>query len=115
MTATLAFTLLGEITIKFDEKPASGLPSRKAEALLIYLASTKRPYSRELLADFFWDDRPPEQAMANLRSLLSGLRNKFKPYLEISRQTVAFKEESPHWLDTAEFQRHAQSEDEILV
>ena len=111
MTATLAFTLLGEITIKFDEKPASGLPSRKAEALLIYLASTKRPYSRELLADFFWDDRPPEQAMANLRSLLSGLRNKFKPYLEISRQTVAFKEESPHWLDTAEFQRHAQSED----
>lgn len=111
MTATLALTLLGEMTIEFNGKPTSGLPSRKAEALLIYLASTQRPYSRELLADFFWDDRPPEQAMANLRSLLSGLRSKFKPYLEISRQTIAFKTESPHWLDTAVFQQQAQSED----
>ncbi|MEZ4591647.1 MAG: BTAD domain-containing putative transcriptional regulator [Chloroflexota bacterium] len=111
MTATLALTLLGEMTIEFNGKPASGLPSRKAEALLIYLASTQRPYSRELLADFFWDDRPPEQAMANLRSLLSGLRSKFKPYLEISRQNIAFKTESPHWLDTAVFQQQAQSED----
>lgn len=110
MVATLALTLLGEMTIKFNGKSASGLPSRKAEALLIYLASTQRPYSRELLADFFWDDRPPEQAMANLRSLLSGLRSQFKPYLEITRQTVAFKTESPHWLDTAVFQQQAQSE-----
>jgi predicted ATPase/DNA-binding SARP family transcriptional activator len=110
MTAKLSFTLLGEMTIEFNGKQVTGLPSRKAEAMLLYLASMKRPYSRELLADFFWDDRSPEQGMANLRSLLSGLRRKFKPYLEISRQTVSFKEDSPHWLDTAEFQQRAQSE-----
>ena len=63
--------------------------------MLLYLICTQRPYPRELLADFFWDDRSAEQALANLRSLLSGLRRTFKPYLEISRQTVAFKIESP--------------------
>ncbi len=110
MTAKLELTLLGETTIKLNGKPASGLPSRKAEAMLLYLVCTQRPYSRDLLADFFWDDRDPEQAMANLRSLLSGLRRKFKPYLDITRQTVAFQADSPHWLDTAEFQRLAQSE-----
>lgn len=110
MTAKLELTLLGETTLKLNGKLASGLPSRKAEAMLLYLACTQRPYSRELLADFFWDDREPEQAMANLRSLLSGLRRKFKPYLDITRQTIAFKIDSPHWLDTAEFQRLAQSE-----
>jgi predicted ATPase/DNA-binding SARP family transcriptional activator/Tfp pilus assembly protein PilF len=110
MTAKLECTLLGETTIKLNNKPAAGLPSRKAEAMLIYLVCSKRPYSRELLADFFWDDRSADQALANLRSLLSGLRRNFKPYLEISRKTVAFKEDSPHWLDTAEFQKLAQSD-----
>lgn len=109
MTAKLELTLLGESTIRLANK-AAALPSRKAEAVLIYLICTKRPYSRELLADFFWDDRPAEQALANLRSVLSGLRRNFKPYLEISRQTVAFKQESPHRLDIAEFQALAQSD-----
>ncbi|MCP4418619.1 MAG: tetratricopeptide repeat protein [Chloroflexi bacterium] len=111
MTAKLKCTLLGETTIKLNNKSVSGLPSRKAEAMLIYLVCSKRPYSRELLADFFWDDRSAEQALANLRSLLSGLRRNFKPYLEISRKTVAFKESSSHWLDTEKFQELAQSED----
>lgn len=108
---TLELTLLGETTIQLNGKPATGLPSRKAEAVLLYLSCTQRPYSRELLADFFWDDRSAEQALANLRSLLSGLRRSFKPYLDITRQTVAFKTDSPHWLDTAEFQRLAQSDE----
>lgn len=110
MSAKLELTLLGETTIKRNGKPVASLPSRKAEAMLLYLVCTQRPYSRELLADFFWDDRPAEQALANLRSLLSGLRRSFGPYLEITRQTVAFKEDSPCWIDAAEFQQLAQSE-----
>ncbi|MCA9944770.1 MAG: tetratricopeptide repeat protein [Ardenticatenaceae bacterium] len=109
MTTKLELTLLGETTIKLNGKPAN-IPSRKAEAMLLYLVCTQRPYSRELLADFFWDDRSAEQALANLRSLLSGLRRGFKPFLDITRQTVAFKEDSSHWLDTAVFQQLAQSE-----
>lgn len=110
MTAKLELILLGESTIKLNGKPAAELPSRKAEAMLIYLVCTQRPYSRELLADFFWDDRASEQALANLRSLLSGLRHSFKPFLDISRQTVAFKESSDHWIDAVAFQQLAQSE-----
>ncbi|MBK8903863.1 MAG: tetratricopeptide repeat protein [Anaerolineaceae bacterium] len=110
MTAKLELILLGESTIKLNGKPATELPSRKAEAMLIYLVCTQRPYSRELLADFFWDDRASEQALANLRSLLSGLRHSFKPFLDISRQTVAFKESSDHWIDAVAFQQLGQSE-----
>lgn len=110
MTAKLELTLLGETTIKLNGKLTTGLPSRKAEAMLIYLVCTQRPYSRELLADFFWDDRSSEQAMANLRSLLSGLRRSFKPFLEITRQTVAIKEDSAYWIDAAVFQKLAQSD-----
>lgn len=111
MTAELECTFLGETTIKLKHKPAVSLPSRKAEAMLIYLLCNKRPYSRELLADFFWDNRSPEQALANLRSLLSGLRRSFKPFLEITRQTVAVKEGSAYWLDTDAFQELAESEE----
>ena len=110
MTTKLELILLGESTIKLNDKPVTELPSRKAEAMLIYLVCTQRPYSRELLADFFWDDRASEQALANLRSLLSGLRHSFKPFLDISRQTVAFKESSSHWIDAVAFQQLAQSE-----
>lgn len=110
MTAKLELILLGESTIKLNGKPAAELPSRKAEAMLIYLVCTQRPYSRELLADFFWDDRSSEQALANLRSLLSGLRHSFKPFLDISRQTVACKENSAYWIDAVAFQELAQSE-----
>jgi predicted ATPase/DNA-binding SARP family transcriptional activator len=110
MTTKLELILLGESTIKLNDKPVTELPSRKAEAMLIYLVCTQRPYSRELLADFFWDDRTSEQALANLRSLLSGLRHSFKPFLDISRQTVAFLENSDHWIDAVAFQKLAQSE-----
>lgn len=110
MTTKLELILLGESTIKLNDKPVTELPSRKAEAMLIYLVCTQRPYSRELLADFFWDDRTSEQALANLRSLLSGLRHSFKPFLDISRQTVAFVDSSNHWIDAVAFQQLAQSE-----
>ena len=81
----------------------TGLGTRKAGALLAYLVMHKRPFSRERLADLLWDDRPQEQASANLRSLLSGLRRHLKPYLIITRQDVMFNHASDYWLDVTEF------------
>lgn len=103
MTKKLTIKLLGEATIEIGEKPVSGLTVRKGPALLFYLACQPRPYAREFLADFLWDDRPPDQAAANLRSLLSSLRRKLKPYLVITRHTVAFNQDAPYWLDVEEF------------
>jgi DNA-binding SARP family transcriptional activator/predicted ATPase len=99
----LTIRLLGAIEIELAGKPITGLGTRKAEALLAYLVCHKRPFSREQLADILWDDRSQTQALANLRSLLSGMRRQIKPWLIVTRHTVAFNHESDYWLDTAEF------------
>jgi DNA-binding SARP family transcriptional activator len=96
---------LGNVRFTVDDKPVTDLPTRKAEALLIYLVCHRRAFAREVLADLLWDDRPQDQALANLRSILSGLRRSFNPYLTITRQSVAFNHESNYEIDVAEFER----------
>lgn len=99
----LDIRLLGGFFLELNQESVTGLPSRKAEALLAYLVSHKRPFPRETLADFLWDDRPQDQALANLRSVLSGLRRHLKPYFTITRQTVAFNHNSAYTLDVQNF------------
>ncbi|HEY85453.1 MAG TPA: AAA family ATPase, partial [Chloroflexi bacterium] len=102
MGNSLKISLLGGLTIEKNRKPVTGLASRKAEALLAYLAYTERPYAREILADLLWDDRSQKQALGNLRVLLSSLRKQLKPYVVFTRQTAAFDLNSDYRLDTAE-------------
>jgi DNA-binding SARP family transcriptional activator/predicted ATPase/Tfp pilus assembly protein PilF len=101
MTARLTIHTLGQLTITLDGQPLTSLSSRTAEALLIYLICEKRPLSRQFLADFLWDERTPERAAANLRTLLTMLRKALGDFLQITRQSVAFDFESDYWLDTA--------------
>lgn len=96
--------LLGHFDLTLNDKPLR-LPSRKAEALFAYLVCQSRPLARETLATLFWDESTPEQAMANLRKLLSQLRKKVGDYLVVERQTAAFNDQSDYWLDVAEFKR----------
>jgi hypothetical protein len=46
----------------------------------------------------------PNQALANLRSILSSLRQVVDDYLLVTRNTVAFNHEGNYWLDAAAFQ-----------
>ena len=110
----LKISLLGGLTITKNGEAVTGLASRKAEALVAYLAYTKRPYARETLADLLWDDRSPKQALGNLRVLLTSLRKRLKPYVIITRQTVAFNLNSNYHLDTAELvERVAATQEEM--
>jgi predicted ATPase/DNA-binding SARP family transcriptional activator len=102
---TLEISTFGGLVLRRNGEPLVGLASRKAEALLIYLACTGRPQPRDLLATLLWDGRSQEQAMGNLRVLLSSLRNKLSPHLIITRQTVEFDRSSAYQLDSAEFER----------
>lgn len=99
MTPRLTVHTLGQLTILLDGQPVTDLSSRTAEAMLIYLMRQKRPLSRQVLADFFWDDRSPERAAANLRTLLVMLRKSLGDFLIITRQTVAFDHSADAWLD----------------
>ena len=103
MITPLTLNLLGEVTICLGDESILGLRSRTAEALLIYLACEQRPFSRQYLAEFFWEARNPEQSAANLRAALSMLRKQVGDYLLITRQTVAFNGDLPYRLDVVEF------------
>ncbi len=99
----LTMTLLGEATIALNGKPLTGIGSRTAEALLIFLACEARPFARHYLAEFFWEERDPEQSAANLRAALSLLRKQVGDYVYVTRQTIAFNQALPYQVDVAAF------------
>lgn len=104
MRKKLAFRLLGSVVIELDGQPVQGLPSRAAEALLIYLVCHDRPISRESLANLLWHDRSKKQGLTNLRTILTSLRRELESYLIITRQTLAFNHAADYWLDSADFE-----------
>lgn len=96
---TLEIRLLGGLSLTLDGEPLTKFNSRKAEALLAYLAFTKRPLSRTELAYLFWGDSDEEQSRSNLRRTLSELRRQTDDWLIITRDTIAFNLDSNYWLD----------------
>src|SRR5690242_5748360 len=101
----LEITTLGGVLFKQNRIPLIGLSSLKARALVIYLARTGRPHSRESLAGLFWPDLSARLALANLRKLLTRLRPYLGTYLVINHQTIAFDQTQPFRLDVQEFER----------
>ncbi len=99
----LEIVTLGGISIRSNGKLVTGFVSRKAEALLIYLACTRRQQSREVLADLLWDDRAPDQALSNLRTILASLRKQLQPYILSTHQAVSLDYDSLH-IDAAELE-----------
>jgi DNA-binding SARP family transcriptional activator len=104
MNNRLTVYTLGQLTITLDGQPLANLSSRTAEALLVYLICEKRPLSRQFLADFLWDERTPERAAANLRTLLTMMRKSLGDFLHITRQSVAIDPDSDYWLDALALQ-----------
>jgi DNA-binding SARP family transcriptional activator len=102
----LEIRTLGGLSIKRDGEQVSGLASRKAEALLAYLACTEREHPREVLAELLWQERTQERAMANLRVALSSLRQKLGEYITITRDMVTMNPESETWLDVVEMEKN---------
>jgi DNA-binding SARP family transcriptional activator/predicted ATPase len=79
---------LGATAIWIESQPIHERISSKAQAVLIYLACRREVYSREVLAEFFWPERPQSQSLANLRKVVGQLRQAIGPYLSITRQTI---------------------------
>jgi DNA-binding SARP family transcriptional activator len=99
MNEILQFRLLGQPQITWGGQPLNDFTTRKAQALLIYLASTGYRHSREKLAGLFWPDMPDGQALKNLRTILPGLRQLVGPYLIVTREAITFDQAQPYWLD----------------
>jgi len=84
--------------MQLDGQPLK-LPSRRTEALVVYLLRNPQPQAREVLANLLWDDLPQNNALGNLRVLLANLRKALDPYVTITRQSAAWNMASDYRVD----------------
>lgn len=81
--------------------------TRKAVALLAYLAVTRQRHSRDALAGLLWPEYDQPHARATLRRTLSALNKALAGgWLDVDRETVGLDQRSSFWLDIDEFHAH---------
>src|SRR3954466_2584812 len=95
---------LGGLSIQRNGQALTGFGSRKAEALMVYLACLGRAQAREVLAELLWTERTQSQSLANLRTVLFSLRQQLGSGLVSDRQMVGLNPESQFRLDLVELE-----------
>ncbi|HEU0027532.1 MAG TPA: AAA family ATPase [Ktedonobacterales bacterium] len=102
----LALFVFGAPRIERNGAPVA-VDTRKALALLAYLALTGKPQARDTLAALLWPDYGQTQARATLRRTLSALNKALDaPALDASRETINLNEQSELWTDVGDFLAH---------
>ncbi|MAT99882.1 MAG: hypothetical protein CL608_22300 [Anaerolineaceae bacterium] len=100
----LEITTFGVPHIKIDGRPIEQLSSRKAQALLIYLAVTRQQHSRQALAGLLWGEMTETKARRNLRVTLTRMREPLENHLIIRRRSLLVEDANELWLDVNEFE-----------
>ena len=104
---------LGDCAVTFD--------TRKAVALLAYLAERGRPVRRELLALLLWPDYAPQRAMANLRRTIWAVHQALGTgRLRATPAEIELLRGADLWVDLDRFRqllevccRHGHAEDQV--
>src|SRR5690606_6953685 len=97
----LAITVLGDVDIRVDGKPID-VDTRKAVALVAYLAVTGTSASRDTLASLLWGELDSNRARGALRRTLSVLRKALdNRWLTVESDRVRLEREGLY-LDMAE-------------
>lgn len=99
-------SLLGNPAFTLNDQSLSHLVTGRSAALLAYLAVTGQPQPRTGLTDLLWENMAEAQARTNLRYLLSNLRKIVGDYVVAQRESVAFNQNLPHWVDVTAFRIH---------
>ncbi len=100
MEKKLTLNLLGELSYRVGDEKGFSLPSRKAEALLIYLIVEKNTaHTREKLFATLWPDMPERSARHNLRQALYQLRKAHANLIISERATVQLNPEASSQID----------------
>ena len=99
----LSLYLLGPTRVEQDGRPLE-VDTRKAIALLAYLATTGKGQPRAALISLLWPESDPYHASAGLRRTLSVLRSALAgDWLRTDRSTIALPPNPAIWSDVAEF------------
>jgi len=99
----LALFLLGTPRIEANDEIIN-LDTRKAIALIAYLAVVQQRQSRDTLAALLWPEYDQSHARATLRRTLSTLNKALiGPWLEIDREYVSLNFNTDIWVDMHDF------------
>src|SRR5262245_48921955 len=105
MVARLKIKLLGTPQVEIDNTPVN-FQRRKTLALLIYLAVTRQPHTRDTLATLLWPDYPQANARTSLRQSVNELKSALgEDWLESDRELVALHTDQDAWVDAQQFQQ----------
>lgn len=100
----VALYMFGPPRIEIEQEPAA-IDTRKALALFVYLAVTRRPHTRDALAGLLWPDYDQAHARATLRRTLSPLHRLLgEGYLSIEREMLALQHDAALWTDVDAFE-----------
>src|SRR5262245_11256034 len=110
----LTIRLLGGFEARLGAGPPATFPTKKARALLAYLAARPaQAHSRDKIAELLWGARADEQARGSLRRTLSDLRKALPladgEWLVSDGDTVKLDNRSVD-VDVAQFERLAASD-----
>ena len=114
----LHIELLGNFRLACGGDVVTDVDTPRLQALLAYLLLHRgAPQSRHRLAFLFWPDSSDRQALTNLRNLLYRLRNSLPDadrFLDVERQTLRWRIDSPFDLDVARFEAAVERADGAL-
>ena len=120
--AALEVRLLGPPEVLVDGRPLR-VDTRKAVALLAYLAVTEHPARRDVLATLLWPGDDPDRARGSLRRTLSTLRSALADrWVRADREWVSFEPDTDVFVDLdsvrdrlAEIGEHGHPEREVCT
>src|SRR5918998_450779 len=97
--SSLHLFFLGTPRIERDGVPVT-VDTRKAVALMAYLAVTRQRHSRDALSTLLWPEYDSTGARAALRRTLSALNKALAgDWLEVDRETIGLSRRAHMWLD----------------
>jgi predicted ATPase/DNA-binding SARP family transcriptional activator len=119
-SGSLSLRFLGPPQIELGGVPVE-VDTRKAIALVAYLAVTRQVHSRESLAALLWPEYEPERAYANLRRTLWAFNKAAgDAWLDAGQETIGLARDVDLWSDVdafrdrlAECRTHAHAEAEV--
>jgi predicted ATPase/DNA-binding SARP family transcriptional activator len=98
----LKLYLLGNLQVDYGAERVTDFVSQQAQALLGYLAVTRRAHTRQALAGLLGGDLAEEEAKDGVRVALANLNERLPEHLDVDDLTVALR---TAWLDLDEFTR----------
>ena len=102
----LSLYLLGAPRIERDGEPIK-VDTRKAIALLAYVAISGESHRRDSLVNLLWPEYDRARGRAALRRTLSALRKALAgDWLDVDRETVGLNPGVDFWLDVDQFHAH---------